>query len=305
MAKKFSESEKKLIKLFENIQSISWRNIEYNIECAGKPRPNNGKGEPKTDLYLKMASQNGVKEIKISFKQSNANFIENKTSDERAREIFGDDWQDIILASTMEIVDAFEERMLIFRDKFGNTEAGSFVLGWRYELLNVDAGKLSGDVELSTTQLIDVYSGTNLSEEKRNSVVKGKIIENSGVANYILMTDQENLNSCEQVLDSLQTIEDYISVHDRLFFACKASNFRSKKDKIEGNRYLAVYVNWSNNNGKLDAELVFDEPLKVKTKDVLIKLKQALKELNVKSVDDLNEKNTTKDVYRKIYCKED
>ncbi len=305
MAKKFSESETKLIQLFENISSISWKNVDYNVECAGKPRPSDGKGEPKTDLYLKMASQNGIKEIKISFKQSNANFIENKTSDERAREIFGDDWQEIILASTMEIVDAFEERMLIFKDKFGNTEAGSYVLGWRYELLNVDAGKLSGDVELSTSQLIDVYSGTNLSEQKKNSIVKGKVIENSGVANYILMTDQDNLNDCEQVLNSLQSIEDYITIHDKLYFACKASNFRSEKGKIEGNRYLAVYVNWFNNGGKLDAELIFDEPLKVKTKDALTKLKEALDELNISTVNDLNENNTSNDVLRKIYCKED
>ena len=36
---------------------------------------------------------------------------------------------------------------------------------------------------LTEQQVIDVYSGSNLSEDKRNAYIDGKMIENSGVAN--------------------------------------------------------------------------------------------------------------------------
>lgn len=42
---------------------------------------------------------------------------------------------------------------------------------------------------------MDVYSGTNLAANKKNASVNGKIIENSGIANYILITN--NISSIE------------------------------------------------------------------------------------------------------------
>lgn len=36
-------------------------------------------------------------------------------------------------------------------------------------------------------QVIDIYTGSNLAEDKRNIMVNWKVIEDSGVANFILM----------------------------------------------------------------------------------------------------------------------
>ena len=55
-------------------------------------------------------------EIKISYKKENADFIENKMSAERAEQLFGEDWIDIIEHSTTAIQDKFYERMLIYKN---------------------------------------------------------------------------------------------------------------------------------------------------------------------------------------------
>ena len=74
--------------------------------------------------------------LKFSYKKENADFIENKMSAERAEQLFGEDWIDIIEHSTTAIQDKFYERMLIYKNGFRRTEKGSITLGWKFELLN-------------------------------------------------------------------------------------------------------------------------------------------------------------------------
>ena len=49
---------------------------KYVVELSGKPTCH--KGEPKTDIYVLAKSSLDEKEIKISQKKENADFIENK-----------------------------------------------------------------------------------------------------------------------------------------------------------------------------------------------------------------------------------
>ena len=79
---------------------------------------------------------------------------------------------------------------LIYKSAFQRTDAGAITLGWKFELLNVPSGDLSGDMHLSYNQVVDVYAGTNLSADKRDASVNGRPIANSGVANYILFEEQ-------------------------------------------------------------------------------------------------------------------
>lgn len=146
-------------------------------------------------------------------------------SADRAVQLFGEDWVNIIEQSTMAMSDRFEERMLIYKNKFKRTEKGAITLGWKFELLNKNSGDLSGKMLLTEEQVIDVYAGSNLADDKRNAMVSGQVIENSGIANYILM--DENVNSAQDVIDKMVPIKEYVKMHPDIYFACKALNYRT------------------------------------------------------------------------------
>ena len=55
---------------------------------------------------------------------------------------------------------------MIYKKKSGRTDKGAFTLGWKYELLNKSNGDFSDIITLSCEQVIDVYAGTNLPDDK-------------------------------------------------------------------------------------------------------------------------------------------
>lgn len=67
----------------------------------------------------------------------------------------------------------------------------------------------------------------------------------------------------------------------KIFFACKALNYRCSKDKWDGNRPLAVYVNWTLHNNKLKGELVYESPLSIRGDIVGENIKNLLSKLNI------------------------
>ncbi|MEY8662661.1 hypothetical protein AALT52_07160 [Ligilactobacillus faecis] len=285
MVKKFSETERHLLNLFEVGKTFYFNEKKYVIENSGKPR--SAKGEPKTDVYVSARDSLGKEkiELKISYKQSNADFLENKITAERAEEIFGENWKEIIKNSTLSIRKKFENKKLIFRDKYRNTQKGSITLGWRCEIVNKGTGELVDKLNLTKDQLIDVYSGTNLVCEKRNAMINGEIIPNSGVANYMLVGDILNL-STQEVVNKLISIEEYVKNSPELFFTFKALNYRSFAKKIEGNRSLAVQVIWSIENGSLKSNINFENPLEIKGNELRDRLLELLDTLNIKNTDD-------------------
>ena len=78
-------------------------------------------------------------------------------------------------------------------------------------------------MNLSTEQIIDVYSGTNISDDKKNATVNGTVIKNSGIANYILW-ESDYTDDLQTTVDNLVSIEAYVDQHSEVFFACKALN---------------------------------------------------------------------------------
>lgn len=98
MVKTFGEAERKIAKLMEKDSEFLMDNKKYRVILSGKPSCQ--KGEPKTDIYILAKSGGEEKEIKISYKKKNADFIENKMSAERAEQLFGVDWESIIENST-------------------------------------------------------------------------------------------------------------------------------------------------------------------------------------------------------------
>lgn len=284
----YIDSEQKVRDLFPKGSSFNFEGKSYTVAICDKPRPS--KGECKTDVYIKgIAADNEEIEIKISVKQLNADFLENKITLERAYQILGNDAVDIIRKSTISIRDKFEEDSLIYFSPAGKTEGKTMKLGWKFELLNKQSGEKSDVLVLTDKQKIEIYSGNSLPEDKRNSKVDGVTIKNSGVANYILNLEDRDMTP-DECLKKLEPIADFAKKQN-IYFACKALNYRYEKGKWDGPRPLAVYVDWFiNEDRKLDARLVFDEPLMHNGNEVGEKLKDLIGELAIKSFDSLKKK---------------
>lgn len=280
----FGEAERKIASLLYKGNTFNYRGDYFTILNSGKPTCM--KGEPKTDIYVEAKSEYGdIIEIKITYKKENADFIENKTNAVRAKALFGDDWENIIMQATESIRDVFENKKLIYKSAAARTERGAITLGWKYELLNKTGGGLSGLVELTREQIIDVYAGTHISKDKRDARVNGVIIKNCGIANFILMND--SVKTTQEIIDSLYTIEDYVDMYPTVYFACKALNYRTFYNKYDGNRPLSVYVDWYVENDQLCHNLVFDSPLSVGGNEVADNLIVALNELGIDTTDDI------------------
>ena len=283
---KFGDAERNIVQIFNFCKTFNYHGENYTISTIGKPTCS--KGEPKTDIYINAISQNNLPmEFKITFKKENADFIENKTNSERALALFGDNWSNIISDATKSIRNIFEARTLVFKSKGARTEEGAITVGWKYELLNKSGGDLSGKVELTKEQIIDVYAGTNLPTDKKDASVNGIVIKDCGIANFLLMND--SVSTSQEIIDNLISVVDYVEQYPTVYFACKALNYRTYKDKFDGNRPLSVYVNWSVLNGKLHPSLVFDNPLNTGGNAVVATLKNSMKELNIVTTKDIND----------------
>lgn len=287
----FGDAERRILAFMTEGTEFAFQDKKYKVILSGKPTCH--KGEPKTDIYILAESEHDKTEIKISYKKENADFIENKMSAERAEQLFGTDWEGIIEQSTTAIRDRFEERMLIYKNKYKRTEKGAITLGWKFELLNKNSGDLSGKMLLTEEQVIDVYAGSNLSEDKRNAMVCGQVIEDSGIANYILM--DEDVHSAQDVIDKMIPIKEYVKQHPDIYFACKALNYRTFAEKWDGDRPLSVQVFWDAEENKLVPKLVYDKPLTVKGNEVAGRLLQYMKLLNIKTTDDIDDDNAGTD----------
>lgn len=285
----FGAAERHICSLFPKGSTFSFQGKQYTVVVSGKPTC--VKGEPKTDVYILARTDHGEqKEFKISYKKDNADFLENKTSPKRAKQLFGDSWQEIIMDATLRLKDKLCSRPLVYQSKFRRTQAGSITLGWKFELVNTSNGELSGVIRLETEQLLDVYAGTNLDADKQNAAVNGQTIPNSGVCNYILF-ENSPISTAQDVMDAIVPIAEYARENPNVFFACKALNYRTYESKYDGNRPLAVYVEWEAENGKLKPTWVFSDPLNVGGTDAYQKLAAAMKSLNIKTTEDINPKN--------------
>lgn len=285
----FSNFERRVLSYFIKGAIFTFEGKEFSVIKSGKPTCPNG--EPKTDIYVLAKSEDSeIKEIKISYKMKNADFIENKMNEERAAQLFGSNWKTVIIKATKSIKDQFENRYLIYKEKFSHTKKGSMTLGWKFELVNKKAGDLSGKIELTPEQVYSVFSGNNLPYSKRNSSVNGEVIAESGIAEYILISD--DVSSADDVIAEMQPIDKYIRKHPHIYFACKALNYRTFQDKYDGNRPLAVQVDWKVKSGKLSPDLVFDKPLIKKGDEMANNLKNALNRLNIKTTTQINNDNS-------------
>lgn len=254
----FGETERKIISLFPVETSFLYQETKYIIAKSGKPCPS--KGECKTDIYILAinVSDRTEKEFKISVKQPNADFLENKTSLDRAISIFGNDK---LIESVSSLKEKFEEDFLIHFKSGHRTEAKTMRIGWKFELMNKLSGRLSAEIPLSEAQILDVYAGTTLPSDKKDCWLSGSRIENSGVSEYIWVGDINTIDK-DEFFNEIIPISEYIKGKS-VYFACKAVNYRAVPNKWDGNRPLSAFIDWSIVGGVLKANVICDRPLVV------------------------------------------
>jgi len=275
----YKELENYIIDICDNKTDIFFNGIKYELSKAGRPTVK-GDGECKTDvlirLYKSASKLEDCIDIKISIKQSNAEFLANKLKPIDAENLFGENWKEIISKSVETIEDKFKGKKLSAISKKNGVR---YTLGWRLEVAN-KSRVLASKLQLPKQEIIDViYKGTSLSDDKRNAHVFGHEVKNSGVADFLLEGNKKDFESIDDVLNNIQKMDSLAVDNVHLIFT--ASNyFPNKESKIEGNRYLAVYVDWAVIDNELKPSIVFDKPLEYKgVDDILPSLLNAIDQI--------------------------
>lgn len=265
MAKNYSLLESKVLSFFPIGSHFNWNNNIYTVLVSGKPKVATGKGEPKTDCYIKAINQNNQEEIelKISCKLKDSNeFQENKISASRAEEILGPNWRSIIINTSTKIKNLFENHPNLNNPKgTSRNKLGHIILGWKLEIANKPRS-LSAKLTLSDQDIRDyIYKGTNLEDRKRNAKVNNQVIENSGIANYILITESKDIKNKDDVLNQIETIDNHQIKEHYLIFT--SNGYMIKRNTTDGNRFLAVRVEWQADlqSNELIPNIKYNSPL--------------------------------------------
>jgi hypothetical protein len=270
--------------------SFTYQGQTYNVIKVGKPRPQVGAGEPKTDVYI-LADSNGVqKEFKISVKSRRTNeFQENKVNAERAESFFGEDYEEIIEHTTRSIEDKFTKQPLLYASGKHPTKPNSVTLGWKLEIADKPR-RLSAPLQLSEQQIRDfVYKGVNLPANKRNAVVNREVIPNSGVAEFMLYTEIDEIQTTADIFEHIQLIDEVELQPTYLIFT--ANNYRTEENSSDGARPLAVRVNWEVVNNKLAHSISFDRPLSRTGRDLVPSLQATFRQIGKEHPSQLSENN--------------
>ena len=288
--KNYGKLEEHVIDTMQRDRLFTYRDKMYEVMKVGKPRPNTSGGECKTDVFVRTKEQETEQEVdfKISVKsRESQEFQENKMSAKSAESYFGPGWENIVIEATTSKKEEFENRALLYASGKHPTKPNSMTVGWKLEVASKPRA-LSAKIPLSDDEIREyVYRGTNQTEERRNAVVEGEVIEDSGVADYLLVTEIEDIQSADDVVSQMERIEE-MEVDDT-YMIFTANNYRTDRDKADGKRPLAVRVEWQCVEDKLSPTYHYDRPLQYTGEGDMAPLaKEAMKKLGKKNVEDLN-----------------
>ncbi len=265
----YFEKENSVLSLFKNGEIVNFNGRSYEIKNADKPFSQSNKGEPKTDIYVLLEDRMSgeSKEVKISYKSENYQFLENKMSGDRFNVIFNDD-EKLMIRALLPLNERVNRSFEIDEQDLLNEET-RLTLGYRLDIMASDATGYM-PITVSEDTMAEILGGGRLEEGKRNGVIHGEIIENSGVANYILVGEQ--FSNASEALEKMLTIEEYVKEKKNrvIALAPKAVNcipHRAKHfggDKTtpwDGNRPLVMSINWARKNGKFVGKPNVESPL--------------------------------------------
>ena len=281
-----NQSESLILRKFSIGASFTYENHNYTIKNSGKPRPSSG--ECKTDIYIQAVDENQqLREFKLSIKKENYAFIENKPDKQRIIDIFGSNGINILIATIKKIEEKFSSLKLVKYQR--SDKSFTCILGWKIEIFKNTSGTLTVDFDLTPEQKKDIMCGTNLSDEKKNSVVNDQVIPDSGIANLFLEIPSsysaiENQN-VQYFVNKFQKFESVIGNPDfKINARFTALNYRSNEDRWDGDRPLAVRVKWQKEQGSLKSEIVIDDPFGQQGNAVGENLQTIIDELGMKKI---------------------
>lgn len=231
----------------------------WTVITSGKPKigvAKSGAGEGKTDVYVLAENAAGEeKEIKISVKKNNAEFVENKISAERAKSVFGDDWQEKLKPQMDKLTEYLRTDERYRPDSVNSKGEKTLRLGYRLDIMKRKSGTLSVKADFDRDTVREVWSGENLSGDKKDSYVNGVKIADSGVANNIVVGDVDDYPDAQSVVDSMMTIDEYLDEgNDELWMSIKAVNLRDN-GKYESGRFLAISYQYRVEDGELKYDI--------------------------------------------------
>ena len=260
-------------------EEFEYSGNRYKVIQCSKPS-----GESKTDLFIVAKNIGGGnnKVFKISYKKHSYTFVENKVRRYRIEEIFGSDWSNIIQSQINTRFAQFKKHHLV------NKEKKKITIGWRYEIEQADMVKSHRTLSASIKQDIAsrVIWGEYAGNERRDAKVDGVIIPNSGIPDYIVIADPEELSTWQDFFDKLKDIKKYAREHNKMQASFITQNWRWSQNKekwvTEGtSRDFVVWVKWRTVNGMLEGQAVLDQPFQKKAKDIVDDLKNCLEEMNI------------------------
>ena len=284
----YGRLEDHIIDVFRRDRLFEYYNRIYEVLIAGKPRPRTG--ECKTDVFVRAreTSSGEIEDFKISVKNENKEFMGNKLKAADLEAYIGPDWEEVVMDATLSLEDRFRNALLLYATRKHPTCANSITVGWKLEITDRPRN-LSVPIPLSDQEIRDfVYKGTNLSDDKKNSYVDGKMIENSGVAEFLITTTESDITCANDVIEQMEYIDD-ADIGDT-YFIFTANNYRTDVDKADGPRALAVRIEWACEGAKLVPHFCFDSPLYYTgERDMAPLVKQALRALGKRNIDELEE----------------
>lgn len=273
--------------------TLDYEGKNWKVDFFGKAHSTDGKGEPKTDIVIMLSNPvHGENLLKISMKQSNYEFIENKMLAHRILSIPG------LTEFLSEDYFASFSQEHTNRTKLMTGRKSSrwnFNLGARLDIMTVPGNKNPKyRCTLNDKSIIrEAYVGEFNTVGKRNIRIEhnGKqiIIPNGGIPNLVSVVNGKTGFSPQDILDSAIPIDKYTDNIKSVHLALRNINWRfAEKDftyKMES-RHLMLPVRYKELDsvskisdiiesaewGKYDGSLYTSESLSIPLKKNIQKL---------------------------------
>ena len=227
-------------------RTFLWKDRKYKLLDWSKPM-GQITGEVKTDFFLVLEELDSkrIQIIKISGKQRNMSAVQNKLTAMWNETIYGKNWQQHTLNQIRKVVlkDGFK------KDELVNFKTGNIILGFRHEMMyepnsgRERSSKTKPEIypavfwgegfpkEYKDAKLKNLSFSTKQKLEENNLTYKtdSNIVKNSGVPDYIIKIDNEEISDINDILDNLSDIKQFAKNYkDELIDAYFAQNYRTR-----------------------------------------------------------------------------
>ena len=223
--------EQKVRDVINNEGIFEWNGDQYTVEFCGKPIT--ASGEPKTDTFVRAFNEKKEKvDIKISSKKTNFGYLQNHPMKSKLYEFYGPECKEILIKMQKQTFDNHPNiQPIIFTGDPG------FTLGWRNEYLQERTRALG--MRLTQDVANKVWWGEGSPQEYLDATVNGISIPNSGMPDWILIKDGNDINTTNDIFPNLQNIRVFAKNHNLVDSTWQAHNYKMHRRKTCkcGNQY--------------------------------------------------------------------